>query len=221
MSTKILAFTFLAAALAATACSNGKPNTPIVTGQDTQVLDGSKPCIGGDSCVSIRVTLTVDRNSLLNQEFLYGADLQYSSFFDPSMNLYNQSLALGHIPAVFRISGNELQLIADNRRLYPGDANHPEQLLSRFQITSQTDTQLVISGADSHVFLAEVFEGTHTDTQGGLSNPAGAPPRDSWIRSFDYVPNGNYLLQQSSVILADGSIAEFMESIFPRAALTP
>jgi hypothetical protein len=43
-------------------------------------------------------------------------------------------MALGHVPASFRKFGNELQLVADQRRLYPSDVNHPEQVISRFKI---------------------------------------------------------------------------------------
>ncbi|MGZ3689377.1 MAG: zinc-dependent metalloprotease, partial [Bdellovibrionota bacterium] len=167
--------------------------------------------------------MTVDKAAFLSQEFLYGADLQYSSLYDDDMDLYNQSLAIGSIPARFRISDDELQLVADNRRLYPSDVNHPEQVLTRFKIYAQTETTLTISGANSSVFLAQVFEGSHTDTKGALVNPAGKPPRDHWIRSFDYDPKGNYLLQQSSIQMDDkkGSIAEIMESIYPRENTKP
>ena len=112
-------------------------------------------------------------------------------------------------------------MIADNRRLSASDVNHPELLISRFQILSQSDTTLTISGADSSVFLAEVFEGTKNGGDDSLFNPAGAPPRENWIRSFDYVSKGDYLLQQTSIVTGDGNIAEFAESIFPRSTLTP
>jgi hypothetical protein len=204
------------------ASKNKSDAAPVVLLTRVETLE-QKPSVAPDQTKSpsVAVTITVNRQALLDQEFLYGADLQYSSYYDPGYDLYLQSLAIGHIPARFRISGNELQLIADNRRLYPSDVNHPEQLLSRFAILSQDANTLTLSGANSSVFLAQVFEATHTDSAGKLSNAAGQAPRDSWIRSFEFDANGNYLLQQTSVVMSDGSIAEFMEAIFPRSTLAP
>ena len=208
--------------------ANSQPS--LVKSSQVSVIDSRKPSVapGADSSNSVQVSMVVDRDAILKQEFLYGADLQYSSLFDTSMSLYNQSLAIGHIPARFRIAGNELQLVADNKRLYPSDVNHPEQLLSRYKILAQTDAQggtpatLTISGANSGIILSQLFSGATAGTSNGaLANPGVKAPQDLWIRSFDYVPNGNYLLQQTSVTLADGTIAEFMESVFPRVTLTP
>jgi hypothetical protein len=47
-------------------------------------------------------------------------------------------MAQGHIPVFFRVNGKELQLVSDNHRLYPSDVNHPEQIVSRYQILSET-----------------------------------------------------------------------------------
>jgi hypothetical protein len=170
---------------------------------------------------TVNVTAVLDKAAILGTELLYGADLQYSSFYDKDMDLYNQSLAIGHIPAAFRIAGDELQLVADDRRLFPSAVNHPEQLLSRLKILSQTDTTITVSSLDSRVLLGEVFSGTHGDTDGTLLDATGPAPKDLWVRSFEYASQGAYILQQTSVVLPDGSIAEFMESVFPRANLTP
>lgn len=206
-----------------TGCANSPsdPKTLVVNGLQNKIVASDRPTVtpGAKSSNEISVTASVDKNALLSQEFLYGADLQYSSLYDKSMDLYQQSLAIGHIPARFRIVGDELQLVADNKRLYPSEVNHPEQLLSRFKILGQTDSTLTITGANSGVFLAEIFGGLTSDTATGLTDQTAKPPRDLWIRSFDFVPQGNYLLQQTSVVLDDGSISEFMESIFPRSTL--
>ncbi|MGZ6371701.1 MAG: hypothetical protein ACXWPM_13165, partial [Bdellovibrionota bacterium] len=212
----------MALLIGASACSKPAYVKPAV--QNIEVKkDQPRPDARGGVTDSFIAKMTVDKAAFLSQEFLYGADLQYSSLYDDDMDLYNQSLAIGSIPARFRISDDELQLVADNRRLYPSDVNHPEQVLTRFKIYAQTETTLTISGANSSVFLAQVFEGSHTDTKGALVNPAGKPPRDHWIRSFDYDPKGNYLLQQSSIQMDDkkGSIAEIMESIYPRENTKP
>ena len=199
-----------------------QPAQNILAGDIQRQPGDLRPTLSVESTGSqpaLTVTIPLDKSAIFSQEFLYGADLQHSSLYDKSMDLYQQSVAIGHIPARFREVGDELQLIADNKRLYPSDINHPEQLISRFKILSETATTIVVSGANSSGFLGEVFEGAKSGTDGGLSAASGKPPRDSWIRSLDYDKNGAYLLQQTSVILDDGSIGEFMESIFPRQNL--
>jgi hypothetical protein len=211
-----------------TGCGSSQANSPAAT-QATTVKSLSvslasqqlKPTVSGELTPSVAVQMTVNKDAILNQEYLYGADLQYSDYHDPAFNLNNQSMAIGHIPVTFRVAGNELQLVSDNRRLSPSDVDHPELLISRYKILSQTDTTFTISQADSSVFLAEIFEGTVTPGDDNNFNPDGAPPRETWTRSFDYAPQGNYLLQQTSIVTAAGNIAEFMESVFPRANLAP
>jgi hypothetical protein len=156
---------------------------------------------------SITAEITVKKDAILNQEFFFGADLQYSSIYDKSFDLYNQSSAMGHIPAFFRVNGKELQLVADNHRLFPSDVNHPERLISRYQILSETPDTLTISEANSGEFLVTTID------------PSAQSPRDHWARSFEFVADGNYLLQESSVVLQDGSVVEVMESVFPRSTL--
>jgi hypothetical protein len=220
-------------------CSPAKPaatDAPIVTSASVSLVSDTRPSVAAllsaktgtpmpatspATTSEVKVTAVVDKQALLSQQFLYGADLQYSSLYDKGMDLYQQSLSIGHVPASFRIVGNELQLIADNTRLYPSEVNHPEQLISRYKILSQTARTLTISGADSRVYLAEIFGGATNPAATGVTDPTARPARDLWIRSFDFVPKGNYLLQQTSVVLDDGTVAEFMESVFPRATLTP
>jgi hypothetical protein len=67
----------------------------------------------------------------------------------------------------------------------------------------------VISEANSAEYITTLMDD---------KNPA---PRDHWARSFQFIADGNYLLQESSVELQDGSIAEVMESVFPRSTLKP
>lgn len=207
--------------LAATGCTSKLGSTKAVVSKVQLKKSTLKETVNAGPAPSVTVAITVDKNAILSQEFLYGADLQYSDYHDPGFDLYNQSMAIGHIPARFRIAGDELQLVADNRRLSASDVNHPELLISRFKILSQTDTALTISGADSSIFLAQVFEGTKSSGEDAIFNPAGSPPRESWIRSFDFVPEGNYLLQQTSIMTASGNLVEMMESIFPRSTLNP
>jgi hypothetical protein len=168
---------------------------------------------------AVNVQITFDK-SILTQEFLYGADLQYSDSHDAGDDLDNQSMAIGHIPVNFRIYGNELQLIADNTRLSASDVDHPELLISRYPIVSQDDNSITVEGADSSLFLAEVFGAFSSPTVTTAYDPTAPAPKDHWIRSFDFAPQGNYFLQQTSIQTADGHLAEFMESVFPRSTLT-
>ena len=166
--------------------------------------------------VNVEVTLS---KKALTQDYFYGADLQYSSSYDSTLDLYNQSLALGHVPVRFRIAGAELQLIADDRIHFPSDVNHPEQLISRFKILSQTADSITVTGADSGVYLGQLYAGTSMDSKGELIVPAGVPPRNEWIRSFEFDAKDNIVLQQSILTFADGTRGEFLESIFPRSAI--
>jgi hypothetical protein len=169
---------------------------------------------------AVGVQITFDK-SILTQEFLYGADLQSSDSHDDGDDLYNQSMAIGHIPVNFRIVGNELQLIADNTRLSPSDINHPELLISHYPIISQDANSLTVSGADSSIFLAEISGAFSSPTATTAYDPTAPLPKQYWIRSFDFAPQGNYFLQQTTIVTADGHTSDFMESVFPRSTLNP
>ena len=210
-------------------CTNHNAfNKPIVTNVKSNNSAQTPPSpssihksADGSITTEVDVQITLDKSQILGREFLYGADLQYSDYHDPGMNLNNQSISIGHIPVTFRIVGSELQLIADNKRLSASDVDHPELLISRYPIISQTDASLVVGAANSRVFLGEAFQGTINGAPGTLYSPSGKDPRDLWVRSFDYAPDGNYLLQQTSIVTADGNIAEFMESLMPRTTIAP
>lgn len=203
-----------AISFAASACSKKETaEAPIV--QNSVVTPGEiKPSVapGTSEVPSVQVTITLDKKSL-EGEYFYGSDLQYSSAYDAGSELYNQSIALGHIPVRFRIAGQELQLIADTAHRYPSDVNHPEELISRYKILRDDGATITVSGADSSGLL-----GMYTKM---LSGSMQASLQDSWIRSFQFDARGNYLLQQTSIMLNDGTVAEFMESVFPRARLKP
>ncbi len=164
---------------------------------------------GKVASTEVKASITLRKKEIFGKEFFYGADLQYSSVYDKDYDLYNQSLALGHVPANFRKSGNELQLIADQRRLYPSDVNHPEQLISRFRILSETADTITVSEGNASLFIVSLLD--------SKVNQA----KDHWARSFEFVEKGNYLLQESSVVLPNGDILEVMESVFPRETLAP
>lgn len=149
--------------------------------------------------------VTFDRSAIMNREFLYGSDLQYSSIGEDDGMLL-QSLSIGHVTARFQILGDRLQLMAEEKYRFESDINIPLRLLHEWPIVSQTANTLTIDVATASPTLAGLF---------GAENPA----RSSWVRSVEFVPQGSYLLVESSVELADGKIAEFMESLFPRETL--
>lgn len=156
---------------------------------------------------AIEGQVTFAKSEILGREFLYGSDLQYSSIAEDDLML--QTIALGHVIAKFRVLGDRLQLVADQTHLFESDINRPERLLQEFPIVSQDATSVTVTVRSASPILASVL--------GGAKAPA---PRTTWVRSIDYVQQGNYLLVETSVEQADGTIAEFMESVFPRQTLT-
>ena len=176
----------------------------------TQVGNKESVAPGQAQAPVIQVKIVLKKQGLFDQDFLYGSDIQYSSVGDNELNLFLQSLAVGHIPVRFFQVGTELHLIADNRRLFPSDVNHPNQLISRFQILAETADTLTVTGMDSRVQLARAADGA-----------TAVPVRDHWLRSFEFDQNGNYFLQETSIMTANGSIVEFMETIFPRQNIQP
>ncbi len=191
-------------------CSKNQPATnQFVRSVNVTTLD-KKASVAPDktSSRSVEVRAVLDKKAILSQDYFYLGNLQYSSIYDKKFDLYTQSSASGLVPVHFRIVGNELDLIADNRNQYPSDVNHPEQLITRFKIIEQNDTSLTVSQGDSsHYLAADLVTGGAT---------AGATAEDHWVRSFEFSPQGQYLLQESSVLLTTGEIGEFMESIFPK-----
>jgi len=218
----LISFVFLLASTVTTSCyRENLKSKSFVQAVEVKTID-KKASVAPDktSSRSIQVKATLDKNAVLNQEFFYSANLQYSSIYDKHDDLYTQSLAQGLIPVHFRIAGNELDLIADNRDQFPSDVNHPERLISRFQILSQTDTTLTISEGNSSVYLAGI---ANSDSKGvGPANLKATEtstmisPQEHWVRSFEFAAEGQYLLQESSVDIGTDQIVEFMEAIFPR-----
>lgn len=158
----------------------------------------------------VQAELTLRRDLVLDREFLYGFDLQYSSGSDARLALIPQSQALGHVPAAFRLIGDRLQLLADQSRLFESDINHPELLINEYRVI-RSDAETIT------VILDRPGQLVHMTMNG----PSGPEVKLSWLRSFEYVAQGNYLLQETALLLADGQVQTFMESIFPRDTLVP
>lgn len=150
-------------------------------------------------------TVVFEKSEILNRVFLYGSDLQYSSVGEKD-GMMLQSMAVGHATARFQILGDRLQLLAEEKYRFQSDINIPLRLLHEWPIVSESASQLSVKITSGSPVLAGLF---------GSESPA----RTSWVRSVEFIPSGNYLLIESSVELADGKVAEFMESLFPRETL--
>lgn len=233
-----------ALALFAVACSQNKehrqltpaekaaPIVAAVTLQPSheldQIVDGDSPAAVRDQAslkranerseaqgvasatTAVHAQVRLKKAHLYDRTFLYGFDLQYSSGADAEYELIPQSQALGHIPATFRRLGDVLQLVGDQSRLFESDINHPEILISEYKIVSED--------ADS---LSVTFERGGLVVNEGLNGKGAKPPKQTWVRSFEFVEQGNYLLQETGLLLDDGSVMTVLESTFPRDSLVP
>ncbi|MCX6118361.1 MAG: zinc-dependent metalloprotease [Proteobacteria bacterium] len=158
----------------------------------------------------ISAHVTLKKSEIFGKTFLYGFDLQYSSVGNAEYSLLDQTLALGHIPAVFRQVDQKLQLLADNQRLFESVVNRPETLINEYAITSESSEELTITIDRPGMLLNK--------TVNGKDAPA---PQSHWLRSLSYVAEGNYLLQETAIMNEKGEVQTFMESLFPRATLVP
>lgn len=150
-------------------------------------------------------TVSFARSAILDRVFLYGTDLQYSSIGEDGGMLL-QSMAVGHATVRFQILGDKLQLLAEEKYRYQSDINIPLRLIHEWPIVAVSPTNITVKIETASPVLGGLF---------GSENPA----RTSWVRSVEYIADGDYLLIESSIELADGKVAEFMESVFPRETL--
>lgn len=150
-------------------------------------------------------TVSFSRKAILDRVFLYGSDLQYSSVGEDGGMLL-QSMAVGHATARFQVLGDRLQLVAEEKYRFQSDINIPLRLLHEWPIVATSPDTLTVKIETASSILGGLF---------GSENPA----RTTWVRSVEYIADGDYLLIESSVELADGKVAEFMESVFPRETL--
>ena len=154
--------------------------------------------------------VTLSKAALFDRTFLYGSDLQYSSIGDPKLSLTVQSSATTHTPVSFRKIDNTLEMVADQHDQFESDNNHPERLIATFPVISEDATNITIDINAASPVLNTVV----TDIKA-------APARQSWVRSVKYVPEGQYVMYETSIEMADGTIAEFMETFFPRDTVIP
>lgn len=159
---------------------------------------------------AIQGDVTFTKAEIFGRLFLYGTDLQYSSIGEASMSLLVQSMAVGHVPARFNQVGDRLQLVADQAHLFQSDINHPGRLIHEWPITREDAATITVAIRHASPTLVTV-----------LKDAKAPPARQTWVRSVQFVSQGSYLLLETSVEQDDGTVAEFMESVFPRETLVP
>lgn len=160
--------------------------------------------------VATEGTVQLRKDRLFEREFLYGFDLQYTSSNDQQYSLIPQAQAIGHIPSFFRAIGGQLQLLANQERLFESNINHPEKLLATWDIIAEDADTITISYRNSGLILNEVFNGKGT--------PA---PKANWVRSLKFVEQGEYILQETGITLTDDNVQTYLETIFPRENIVP
>ncbi|MFO0679863.1 MAG: zinc-dependent metalloprotease [Polyangiaceae bacterium] len=168
------------------------------------------PAPPGKESDAVRSRVTLSKASILGRTFLYGADLQYAGMSDGYSQDTYSTLAIGHMPAFFRIAGQTLQLVEDQSRLFESDVNKPVRLIHEFAIEAQNDLSVTIRITDGGQSILSFVEGS-----------ASAAARSSWVRSLSYDKKSDLLLMETSFEGTDGWVYEFMESLFPRDALVP
>ena len=159
---------------------------------------------------AVRAQVTMNKAAIMGRDFLYGADLQYSSISEEDYELILQSEAVGHFIVRYRILGGVLQMVADQTYMFESDVNHPERIVHEFRILSQNDESVTVAIDAASPVLSSLLNGKKAEG-----------PRNSWLRSAEFVREGNYLLLETSIEQKDGSIAEFMETVFPRETVVP
>ncbi len=195
--------------------SSSGSRSPFVNGVDNSTTDAPKPSIspitaadGANLAVRSKVSLSLD--AIRGTTFLYGSDLQYSGINNGATQSSQSTIAIGHVPVKFVDLGDRLQLLEDQSFLFESDVNHPARLLHEFPITSRSGSSVTIEVQHGSPALATIIESSTDNT-----------PRSSWVRSVKFVPADNLLMFETSIEASDGTIYEFMESLFPRESLVP
>jgi hypothetical protein len=207
---------FSLAALSALSCARSH-HEPVVGGIDTQVsrhslLRAHEPTNFSQymtaPSVEVRGQVKFNKDQIFGREFLYGADLQHSTLQGWG-DYIPQAWALGHEIAIFRHVGDQLQIVADQSWRFESDVNIPERLINSFQVISEDEKTITVAVTHGSPVLRQMFwPGSNTDQT-----------RQSWIRSIEFDPNGNYLLIESSSESMNGEIVAHLESLFPRENL--
>jgi hypothetical protein len=161
----------------------------------------------------VTTEITLRKAALLDRSFLYGGSLQFASLRqegapEPSDLM---AIALGQMPAEFRIIDDKLRLVTDSRIRFESDVNRPSRLIQEFKILKQDEETLtILADKASPVLDTALF---------GEGNKV--PVRHSWIRTLEYSEADELFLIESSMELTDGSLAEVMETLTPREKVVP
>lgn len=195
-----------------TSCSKNKEHTPVVSNlvQEKVSLPKNLSALALErNPVAISTKITMNKSAILGRTFLYGSSLQFSSMNDGDMDTALMAIAIGEQPAIFQIVDEKLRLVTDSRLNFESDVNHPERMIIEFPILSQDENTITVKADKASPVLASV-----------LVDSADAP-RNSWVRSLEYSQKDELLLMESSIEMADGSLAEFMETLMPREKVVP
>ena len=153
------------------------------------------------------------KEAILNRDFLYGAALQSASVFEEGEKEPTDltALAIGLVPAQFKVMGQKLRLITDSRVDFESDVNTPSRLIFEFPIIEETSSTILIQADQPSPLLDTLLNGKTNKIL----------KRAQWIRSLEYAKADDLFLIQSSIELVDGTLAEFMETLTPREKIVP
>jgi hypothetical protein len=214
-----LSFVLLSSALALTSCANKSDMDPMVRAMEVkETQDAKEPVRGPDGTIvtpgipggAIESTITLDKTSLLNRVYLYGAALQNSSIREEELETALMGISLTQLPARFRILDNKLRLETDASINFESDVPMPPRLVLELPITSQDDSTITVKADRASPILGSFLFGKDSK-----------PVKYSYIRSMERVAADELFLIETTIELEDGNRAGFMESIRPRDLVIP
>ena len=193
-------------ALSFSACSKQNAQPAFV-----QEIKQSRATITSETGTHERVIseVTLLKSAILGRTFLYSDTLQTSSIKDGDVSVTLLSMALGTLPAEFKVLDNKLRLVTDGRMNFESDINHPSRLILEFKIVKQDENSITIRAEEA----SPIIDTFLFDNKPDKPRPA---KQASFIRSMEYVETSELFMIESTVEMADGSVAEVMETLTPR-----
>lgn len=200
----------VAALLAIAACSNSKPQPEEKFAAEVKV----QPLVGGPAtAVSAKVTL--QKNEILNRDFLYSIVAQATTTFDTESEVTWAPSPVASQVVRFRIVGDNLQIVEHEPFRYRSADYIAHPLVFELPIESQTVTTLTVKFSQA------------SRSSFRLWSDASAVGRASWIRNVEsYTADGILMVESAVEGTTDGKpngpreVTEFAEFIFPREHLT-
>ncbi len=201
---------FVALLLATVGCSS-KKNPPLVSNLQVQANPQAPHVVKDrDFPQPVVAELTFSKRAFANQEWLYGVSIQKARFANGGEDAEMPAINFSWRPTQFQVVNSQLQLLEDRTHLAESDINFPSRLLHSLPVVRNEGDQLTVRIEQASPVL-QVFM---------MGNDAPAP-RASWVRSAKFVAENNLLMMETSVEFADGSLAEFLEVLYPRSAFVP